>query len=265
MSRAMRFLSANNFVGLVLAVILAFASSGIAYAQIPDPPVPARPLADYASVLTSGQAARLDSKLRAFSDTTSNQIVVIFTDDLGGYDIASYAIEIGNRWKVGQAEFDNGVVVVVKPKVGNVRGEAFIAVGYGLEGAIPDVVASRIVNSVMIPYFREGDYYSGTDEAVNYLMKLASGEISEKDINDDSSGSVAGIIFLIIMFILFVTMVGRIDRRNGGGNGTYSGRGHSSGPVIFMGGFGGSSGGGIGGGFGFGGGSFGGGGAGGSW
>lgn len=241
------------------------------YAQIPARPEPQRLVNDFASVLSTEQRNTLERALVAFDDSTSNQIAVLFVNDLGGLDIASYAIEVGEEWGVGSAEYDNGIVVVVKPKTGNGRGEAFISIGYGLEGAIPDAAARRIVDNAMIPHFRENDYYGGVCEAVTILMKLASGEISVSDIDkegdDSASGIIGGLVFLILMIVIFGGVFS--SKLHGGGSDTFTGGGRSSGgPIIFggFGGFGGGSGGFGSGGFGgFGGGSFGGGGAGGSW
>ena len=265
----MRSLSDNSrraFLLLILAVLPCMS----AIAQIPHRPQPPRLVNDFASVLTSEQRMELERTLVAFDDTTSNQIAVLFVDGFGGLDISSFAIELGREWGIGREEYDNGIVVVVKPKAGNERGQAFIAVGYGLEGAIPDIAAHRIVDDVMIPRFIEGDYYRGVSDAVSLLMKLASGEISVADIEEgDSGGALGVIIVLIILFIVSLAISGR--RHRNGGSDTFTGGGHSTGafPPIFFGCFGGGgghSGGFGGGGFGgFGGGSFGGGGAGGSW
>ena len=242
MNRAMRFLSENRSRFCVLLVLALLSVSDLS-AQIPPRPVPQRLVNDFASVLSAEQRASLENALVAFDDTTSNQIAVLFVNDLGGLDIAQYAIETGESWGVGGAEHDNGIVMVVKPKTASERGQAFIAVGYGLEGAIPDAVAHRIVDNVMIPRFAENDYYGGVRDAVVLLMKLASGEISEKDIEEGDSGGLLGIIVgLLVFFILVGLLSGK--RHRGGGSDTFTGGGHSTGP-IFFGGFGGGHSGGF--------------------
>lgn len=264
MSRVMRYLLAD--VRLKLTVMLVCMVTG-AYAADGIPSPSSRLVNDYAGVLTPSQLSGMERMLVAFDDSTSNQITVLFVNDLAGYAISDYAYQVGRQWHVGQSEYDNGLVVVVKPKTASARGEAFIATGYGLEGAIPDAAARRIVDNVMIPHFKEGDYYAGVMEALDVLMKLASGEISEKDLPGSSDG-IGGLGSMAILLVIFLVL--GIFFRRGGGNGTsdMSGSGTRHYPPIFFGGFGGSSSGGgfSGGGFGgFGGGSFGGGGAGGSW
>lgn len=252
----------NSKVKYILAIFVAIFTASVAGA-IPSRPEPPRLVNDYAGIFSYAQTQALERELVEFDDTTSNQIAVITTLDLEGYDIAEYATRIGMEWQVGTEKFDNGVVVVVKPKVRNERGEVFIAVGYGLEGAIPDITASRIINEIMIPHFMNEDYYGGVASACTAIMKLASGEYSEFR-EEEEDPIVVFVGFLIIMFIIFVLIAVLADK-NGGGNSGSGGRG----PVIYTGpiirggsSFGGSSSGGFGG---FGGGSFGGGGARGSW
>lgn len=270
----------------VATLSLAFAAF-LTLSAIPGRPVPQRLVNDYADIFTADEENRLERTLVAFDDTTSNQITVVTVDDLEGYDPAEYATRIGLDWQVGTADFNNGVVVLVKPKTPDSNGQAFIAVGYGLEGAIPDAYAKRIVEDQMIPHFRENDYFGGTEAACVTLMKLASGEISAEDEPEDEGFAIV-MAMLMIMFICFVVIVAIFGTKNGGNNGggrrsqidaadvigtilTYGSlldsgsRGRSSGGFGGFGG-GGFGGGGFGGGFGgFGGGSFGGGGAGGSW
>ena len=279
MNRAMKSLLAIRNITITVLVLL----SSVLTAQIPAKPIPPRLVNDFASLLNPSDAARIEEALVAFSDSTSNQIVVVTVTSLGGVDKSQFAYSIGAEWKVGQSDFNNGIVILIKPKVGNERGEAFIATGYGLEGALPDAICKRIVEKEMIPRFREEDYFGGIVAALNVIMPIAAGEYSS-DEYAASSGEEGSIIaaILVILFVLFVTVISAISKRGGGGN--YGGGG-KKGPGLaellilgsllsrggggrsggFGGGFG--SGGGFGGGGfgGFGGGGFGGGGAGGSW
>lgn len=237
---------------------------------IPSRPDPQRLVNDLAQVFTSDQVSRLENTLVAFDDSTSNQIVVVTVKDLEGYDPSEYATRIGLDWGVGSAQFNNGIVLLVKPKTYDSAGQVFIAVGYGLEGAIPDAYAKRIIENELIPNFRLNDYYAGVEAACDVLMKLASGEISEprgEEEDDALLEIIATLLFIGLLIFIFIIAVGQNDD-----NGHSSGGGRRTiyvGPIITSGrsyGGGSSFGGGFGGGFGgFGGGSFGGGGAGGSW
>lgn len=245
--------------------------------DVPSRPSPPRLVNDLAGILNQSQVDRLERKLVAFNDTTSNQIAVVIVKSLHGYDKAQLAYQIGEDWQVGQGKFNNGIVVLVKPKTSTSRGEAYIATGYGLEGIIPDATASRIVNNEMIPYFKNNQYYQGLDQATNVLMELAAREYSYQTYDDQTSGSPIGVFlpFFIILLVYFLVLRRRSRVYSVGGRrsslpfwtalwlgSTMGGRSHGSSSWSNF-----SSGsGGFGGGFGgFGGGSFGGGGAGGSW
>ena len=246
-------------------------AAALSYA-IPSRPSPQRLVNDFAKVFTSEQVSRLENTLVAFDDSTSNQIVVITVRDLEGYDASEYATRIGLDWGVGSEQFNNGIVLLVKPKTYDSAGQVFIAVGYGLEGAIPDAYAKRIIENELIPNFRLNDYYAGVEAACEVLMKLASGEISEPR-GDDDEESIIDIImtlmFIGLMIFIFIIAVGQDNNQNSGSGGSGGRRTVYVGPIITSGrsyGGGSSFGSGFGGGFGgFGGGSFGGGGAGGSW
>jgi len=251
-----------TFVGVMLSI----AFSADAVPVRPDPP---RLVNDLAGLFTPAQEYALERGVVAFDDSTSNQIAVVTVLDLEGMSAAEYATRIGLDWQVGSSEFDNGVVLLVKPKTADSYGEVFIAVGYGLEGAIPDAYAKRIIDNELIPHFRENDYYGGVVSACEVLMALASGEISEPRGDEESDGwMIFGIFLMMILFICVIAII--FGNGKGGGSGSSGGRG-GGGPVIYTGpvirGGGGFGGGGFsGGGFGgFGGGSFGGGGAGGRW
>lgn len=223
---------------------------------------------DYANVISDEEEQYLREKLLAFNDTTSIQILVVTVTDLCGYDKASFTYTLGEKWGVGQQGKNNGIVIMVKPKEIDGRGEAFIAPGYGLEGVVPDAIAKRIVENEMIPYFKSQEYYYGIHQAVNVLMSLTSGEFTADDYNKTNWSEiiVPVLIFLFIFIIIIVSSVKRArdysighdipfwtafmmmnnsGRRHGGSWGNFNSGGGSFG--------------------GFGGGSFGGGGAGGSW
>ena len=263
------------FLGALLALIVAT----IKAQDIPEPMTPPRLVNDYAGILNQNQARHLEQKLVAFDDSSSSQIVVVVVKSLNGLSKEEFADRIGEKWGVGQKGKNNGVVVLVKPKYGNDRGQARISVGYGLEGAIPDALARRIVDNEMIPYFKAGDYFSGIDQATNTLISLATGEYTAEQYGKKNDGSIFGILvpIIIIILILIITRRNRGHHYTSGSKGTslwtalwlasmMGGRGGSGSWGDFRSGGGNFGGGGGGGGFGgFGGGSFGGGGAGGSW
>lgn len=234
-------------------------------ASLPERPNPPRLVNDFAHILTSSQVKALEDSLVSFSKNTSNQIVVVTTEDLGGYAPYQYAVELGHKWGVGTAEDDNGIVILIKPK-NSTDGQVFIAVGDGLTGAIPDITSHHIVDREMIPILKDnGDYNAAIWAALKVLMPLAQGTYNKEQYEKDSEGSLLCTLLCILGIILFIYYVSKNGNSRSPGSRTYTG----GGPIIFGGGFGGGghSGGGFGGGGfgGFGGGSFGGHGSGGSW
>ena len=135
----------------------------------PPKPEPAVYVHDYTGWLNPGQKMALEQKLRAYWDSTSTQIVVMIRPDIGDYDKASYAFELGKRWGIGRQDKDNGVVVLVKSEPPE-RG-IFIATGYGVEGALPDITAGRIIRNTMAPYFKQQQYYEGINAGVDDIIK----------------------------------------------------------------------------------------------
>src|SRR5690606_30492890 len=103
---------------------------------------------------------------------------VVAVNSTEGMEIAQYTTELAHRWGVGRADVDNGLVILVAK---NDR-KVYIATGYGLEGAVPDALAKRIVEQQITPRFREGNFYAGLNDATDTIMKLASGEYKAQDV-----------------------------------------------------------------------------------
>lgn len=263
-----KFVRRNIFL---VAAILLFTS--LSFAQVPKPQSPPRLVNDFASVFSSSQRQSLENELVKFSEETSNQIAIVTMDDLGGMEASQMAYSIGEQWGVGDSRFNNGIVILIKPKRGNSYGDLYIEVGYGLEGAIPDAIAKRIVENEMIPQFREDNYYQGVVNALNILMPLAKGEYSYEDYSGDDEIPIGFIVLFIVIFLILILSSKNNNNKNIGSGGSKSSsflNGFIWGSILSGSGgsssSGGSFGGGISGGFGgFGGGSFGGGGAGGRW
>lgn len=211
---------------------------------------------DFTNTLSQEQLGSLNYKLKTFQDSTSNQVVFLMISTLNDYPLEYYSMDVAEKNKIGTKEHDNGILFLVVKDDRKMRME----VGYGLEGVLPDALASSIIRNVVKPYFNNGQYYQGVDEGLSAIISAVKGEYVAQRKNPGEKGkspiaTILTIIFFIIIFFL------RGGRRGLGGFIFYSGMGG-------LGGFGGSSGGSGGSGFGGfsgGGGSFGGGGASGGW
>lgn len=246
-------------------------------AQIPSRPDPPKLVNDFASILSETERVSLEERLVRYSDTTSTQIVVVTMPDLQGYDVADMAQRIGESWGVGQSANDNGIVILIKPKVGNDKGRAYITTGYGVEEFVTDALAKRIVENEMIPQFKQNNYYGGIVAGLDVITDLLLGKYKAADYEKNTEKKGGFIFVLIFLIFIVIALVGRNKGDNNHTIGRKSnlpfwlllsmmGSGNRGGSSGSWGGFSGGSGGFGGGGFGgFGGGSFGGGGAGGSW
>lgn len=263
----------KKFLLLFLSV-LGYISLSPAQAElIPERPAPPRLVnnlsKEFPDFLTQTEQAQLEQKLVAFANETSNQVVIVIVDDIAGMEAWNYATQLGHTWGVGQGKFDNGIVILIKPTGGAGQRDYHIAVGYGLEGAIPDLTAKMISEEVLIPYLKDGQYFAALDQATNVLMSLAKGEYSSDEFRAkyEDEGRVKTWGVIIVFIIIFIIFSIRGKRQGTRGN-----RGYTIGPRGYWGagglgglgrgGWGGGSSGGFGG---FGGGGFGGGGAGGKW
>ena len=231
------------------------------FAKDPPPaPTVYRWVQDEVGLLSEDQEKFLLNKLKSYYDSTSTEIAIVLEKSLEGDDVFRYTQELAEKWGIGTKGKDNGVLIYIAyenndPNLRKIR----IQVGYGLEGAIPDVYAKRIIREVMAPKFREERYGEGLNDAVDVIIGLAEGEFQF-----DKETKTKGIPIWVIIFIVVILIL--LFSRNNNGGKTYRNRRSMTGPIWTTGGFGGGggfSGGGFGGGFG--GGSFGGGGAGGSW
>lgn len=257
---------------IIILLIALIGFTSVSLAEIPERPQPQRLVNDFANVLDKDEVSQMESALTQFAKQSSTQIVVVTVPDLEGYDKADYAQRLGEKWGVGQKGQDNGLVVLLKPKTGNSRGEVYVATGYGLEGVLPDaIVNNAVVDNEMLPRFREDDYFGGLAAGLNVIMDISRGEYTAENYQEKASanaGGGGGISFIIILFVVIFSIFGRGRSRRFYSPGRSlpfwlamgmmgGGRSHGGSFSNFS-----SGGGGFGG---FGGGGFGGGGAGGSW
>jgi len=213
------------------------------------PSEPVGHVSDFADMLTTGERQQLEQKLRNYRDTTTTVVAIATLQSLNGISVDEAGTTLFNKWDLWQDDKNNGVLILIAKEERKMR----IEVGYGLEGAIPDVMAGRIIREVLSPNFKRGNYYQGFDRATSAIIDLASGEFSGQLAESNSSEDNDMASFII--FILFVIFVVYSSARKGGGkrNGKRRRRTMGSGGFIFLGGGGGFGGGSSGGGGGFGG------------
>jgi uncharacterized protein len=261
------------FLFLLFSLCTAFVNGQGNENDFPPRPNPPRLINDLAMKLSREEVQALEAKLLAYSDSTSTQIAIVVVKSIGSYEISQYASELAMRWQIGVKGKNNGMLILWSTG----ERKIYIATGYGLEEKVPDAIAKRIVNQLIIPNFKLGAYYQGLNMATDEVISRLSGtfEADEQAGNEEFPFEFFLIMLFMMLFIIYMIRRngGRGNRFNDNNRGGFGGGGGmpwiiSSGGGSGWGGSGGGSwgGGDSGGGFGgFGGGDFGGGGAGGDY
>lgn len=220
---------------LIFIITLLFASMSVKSQDF----LPEKPMGmvnDYAGMMSKTEVNKLEAKLRAYRDTTTNVLAVAIIDDLQGYSRDEVASTLFSNWRMWEGERYNGVLILIAKNDRELR----IEVGYGLEGAIPDVMANRIVQDILIPNMRDNTVYEGLDKATDIMIELAEGEFEGSPYLKNNESDVP-IDLIIAFFILFAAII-VILATKGGGNGGNGGNKKSSNALFWAMMFGNSSG-----------------------
>lgn len=196
---------------LVLAALcLGLALGADARAQELAPiPAPQGRVTDLTGTLTVAQAAALERELAAFEEKKGSQIAVLIVPTTRPEAIEQYAIRVAEQWKVGREGIDDGVIVLVAKNDLRLR----IEVGYGLEGAIPDIKAKRVITEIMAPHFVQGDFDAGLRAGTQALMRLVEGEDLPPPAAGRAPGGGADLqSMLVVLFMGAVFLAGVLPR-----------------------------------------------------
>ncbi len=176
-----------------------------AAAEVAVPPLKAR-VTDLTGTLQPGQQAALEKTLQAFENSKGSQIAVLIVPTTQPETIEQYAIRVAEAWKLGRKGVDDGVLLLIARNDRKLR----IEVGYGLEGAIPDAVAKRIVSEIITPRFKQDDYFGGIRAGVDRIIKVIEGEpLPERKSTRPKGGGGSG-DWLAIGFVLAVVVGGAL-------------------------------------------------------
>lgn len=188
-------------------------SSLFGYAEVEIPELNNRPIVDLANLIPENQEKAFNRELMAFADSTGSQIVIFTFNSLDGDAIENVGIQAAEKWKIGRGGIDDGVIILVAKDDRKMR----IEVGYGLEGALTDALSKRIIENVMKPNFRNGQFYLGLHEATQVIISVINGEgfpegsSSEMDtLQNHFTASMLILIFANMFFSIFFT--GMIDK-----------------------------------------------------
>ncbi|MDG5499744.1 TPM domain-containing protein [Marinobacter sp. BGYM27] len=245
----MAFPLRHTLAGLFALIVLPV--SAVLAQSTPEFPELSGRVVDKADMLSPATETQLTQMLQAHEQSTTEQVVVVTLPDLQGYAIEDYGYQLGRHWGIGQKGEDNGALLLVAKQERKIR----IEVGYGLEGRLTDAASATIINRIITPAFKQGQFEQGIANGAVAMVKVLGGEPLATPSRAASGGrekpnvSLASLLFIIMMAVIYFI---------GGGRG----RGGRGGAALLGGALLGASMGGRGGGGGFGGGGFGGGGGG---
>lgn len=203
-------------ITLLLATVVTAAFS--VSAQIPPRPKNANELVyDYANVLDSAQEQAIGDSVKALYHYNKAQVVVITVNSLEGLTIEEFSQQVFHEWGIGDKKTNNGVLIVVKPKTGdlpNEKGKVRIHTGYGAEGALPDLLCKIIQTDSMIPAFKEENYGLGIMRAINAIVPCIRGEypaplsnaLKKAQEEEKKDSREAGILYIII-YLIFIGII----------------------------------------------------------
>lgn len=194
-------------LGYLIALLLYVAATlAIAQALVPVPALSAR-VTDQTATLSATQKATLDAKLASLEQEKGAQLAVLIVATVQPETVSEYALRVAESWKLGRKGVDDGVLLLVAKEDRKLR----IEVGYGLEGALNDATAKRIISETITPYFRQGDYFAGIEAGVDVMLRVIGGEPLPEP---DSASFVDGEGFPPLMFggFILVFFIGQILR-----------------------------------------------------
>ena len=194
-----------------LAAILIFAAQ-LAAAQVPVPPLKSR-VTDLTGTLTADQRGALEQKLAALESRKGSQLAVLLVPTTQPETVEQYALRVFDQWKLGRKGVDDGVLLVIAKNDRKLR----IEVGYGLEGALPDAIARRIIEEEIVPPFKQGNFYGGVGAGTDRIIKLIEGESMPPPRRTTAPGSgwsgeglFVAFIILAMMSQLLHSLLGRV-------------------------------------------------------
>ena len=195
-------------MALGAAALLLCGAAAPAQQLVPVPPLTS-PVTDVTGTLTPDQVAALEAKLRAFEQAKGSQVAVLVVPTTQPEEIEQYAIRVAEAWKLGRRNVDDGAILIVALDDRKLR----IEVGYGLEGALPDATANRIIDEDIVPLLRRGDYYGGIAIGTDRMMRVIEGEPLPEPAQRSPAQDVPGLFTLLPFLFIFALVGGRIFRR----------------------------------------------------
>jgi uncharacterized protein len=231
------------FLVLIFLQINLFAQADKYHAAIPDVPSTPALVNDLGDMLTPAEEQLLETKLEKFNTETSNEIAVVTVESLGDLEVSQFANELGRKWDIGKATKRNGVLILISKNDRKIN----ISPSDKLQGALPDVICSRIIREDIVPNFKKREYFIALNDATDHIIAATKGEFTNDQIGQGKEiHGFSAIIILLVFAFLFVAFMYFFRDKN---NIYVTGRGYQyggdewdpRGGVFFGGSFGGNS------------------------
>ena len=188
--------------GLLLALL------SVPSALAADVPVLRQHVTDTTGTLSADQVALLEGQLATLEQRKGSQVAVLMIPTRDGQAIEDYSLAVAEKNKIGRGKVDDGLLLLIAKDDRKAR----IEVGYGLEGAIPDVIASRVIREYLAPHFREGDYYGGISAALDILTKAIDGEPLPEPMASDPQSKVNPVPAFLLGLFFGIVMLAVLSR-----------------------------------------------------
>lgn len=183
-----------KFINITIVIFLALFLFGKGVLAYQSPGTPTGFVNDFVSILTQEQKQTIETKLADFQKQTTNEVSIVTIKTLGEDNLEQYANTLFREWGIGGKEHNNGVLILIVAQDRKIR----IETGYGLEGALPDIVTKQIQEESIVPEFKKGDYYTGITNGVDSIIKATQGEYTPTPQKKSQK-----IPFQVIVFIIF--------------------------------------------------------------
>lgn len=180
----------------VLGTLIWLASAASLAAEVSIPPAPKSYFNDHAGLVSTDVARRLEERLQRFDEESSNQVVVAIFPELPSPSLEDFTVRTAQSWRVGRKKLDNGAVLFVFVKDRKMR----LEVGYGLEGALPDATAKRIIEDVIAPAFGAGKHAQGIEAGIDAIIAATRGEYRPEERKPGGAVLIVVIAFLALIF-----------------------------------------------------------------
>lgn len=186
-------------LSLLLCMVTLVHAQTTYHKAIPDLPSQPRLVNDFADMMSNDEENLLEAKLENYEKESSNEICIVTVNDLDGMDVSEFAIELGRKWDIGKASKKNGVLVLASKNEHKIN----ISPGYGLSGVLPDITCGRIIREQMVPDFKNGNFYSGFDNAASALIQASKGEYTSDEVPVQRISPA----FVLLMILFFMGLV----------------------------------------------------------